>query len=73
MSSSQRGGGAQQLTTTVTKKTKVDQAALIAKILAALQPQISRQSIINVLITVSQSVKTDKQLTWLEFGTVSQF
>ena len=34
-------GGAQQLTTTVTKKKSVDQAALIAQILAALQPQIS--------------------------------
>ena len=33
--------GSQQLTTTVTKKKSVDQAALIAQILATLQPQIS--------------------------------
>ena len=38
---SSSSGGAQQLTTTLTKKKTVDQEALIANIIAALQPQLS--------------------------------
>ena len=59
--SSGSGGGSQQLTTTTTKKKSIDQAALIAQILAALQPQIS--SIVDSSIDEVEEVTEEKTVT----------
>ena len=62
-------GGAQQLTTTVTKKKSVDQAALIAQILAALQPQIS--NIVDSSIDEFEEVTEEKTVTVQKIPTAS--
>ena len=59
--SSGSGGGSQQLTPTTTKKKSIDQAALIAQILAALQPQIS--SIVDSSIDEVEEVTEEKTVT----------
>ena len=59
--SSGSAGGSQQLTTTTTKKKSIDQAALIAQILAALQPQIS--SIVDSSIDEVEEVTEEKTVT----------
>eukprot|EP00090_Calanus_glacialis_P002007 TRINITY_DN11511_c0_g1_i2.p1 TRINITY_DN11511_c0_g1~~TRINITY_DN11511_c0_g1_i2.p1 ORF type:complete len:354 (+),score=107.26 TRINITY_DN11511_c0_g1_i2:40-1062(+) len=60
-SGSGSSGGSQQLTTTVTKKKSVDQAALIAQILAVLQPQIS--SIVDSSINEVEEVTEERTVT----------
>ena len=62
-------GGSQQLTTTVTKKKSVDQAALIAQILAALQPQIS--SIVDSSIDEVEEVTEEKTVTVQQIPNIS--
>merc|ERR1712218_38548 len=66
--SSGSGGASQQLTTTVTKKKSVDQAALIAQILATLQPQIS--SIVDSSIDVEE-VTEEKTVTVQQIPSIS--
>ena len=68
-SGSGSGGGSQQLTTTVTKKKSIDQAALIAQILAALQPQIS--SIVDSSIDEVEEVTEEKTVTVQEIPNIS--
>ena len=58
---SSSSGGAQQLTTTLKKKKTVDQDALIAKIIAALQPQLS--SIVDESIDEFETVTEEKTVT----------
>merc|ERR1712242_64640 len=58
---SSSSGGAQQLTTTLKKKKTVDQDALIAKIIAALQPQLS--SIVDESIDEFETVTEEKIVT----------
>ena len=60
-SGSGSSGGSQQLTKTVTKKKSIDQAALIAQILATLQPQIS--SIVDSSIDDVEEVTEEKTVT----------
>ena len=58
---SSTSGGRQQLTTTLKKKKTVDQNALIAKIIAALQPQLS--SIVDESIGEFETVTEEKFVT----------
>ena len=58
---SSSSGGGQQLTTTLKKKKTVDQDALIAKIIAALQPQLS--SIVDESIDEFETVTEEKTVT----------
>jgi len=62
-------GGAQQLTTTLKKKKTVDQNALIAKIIAALQPQLS--SIVDESIGEFETVTEEKFVTVEKLPTIT--
>ena len=66
---SSSSGGAQQLTTTLTKKKTVDQEALIAKIIAALQPQLS--SIVDESIDEIETVTEEKTVTVEKLPTIT--
>ena len=66
---SSSSGGAQQLTTTLTKKKTVDQEALIAKIIAALQPQLS--SIVDKSIDEIETVTEEKTVTVEKLPTIT--
>lgn len=61
--------GAQQLTTTLKKKKTVDQQALIAKILAALGPQLS--SIVDNSIGEFETVTEEKVVTVKDLPTIT--
>ena len=67
--SSGSAGGSQQLTTTTTKRKSVDQNALIAQILATLQPQIS--SIVDSSIDEAEEVTEEKTVTVQQIPTIS--
>jgi len=66
---SSSSGGAQQLTTTLKKKKTVDQNALIAKIIAALQPQLS--SIVDESIDEFETVTEEKIVTVEKLPTIT--
>merc|ERR1712117_777725 len=61
--------GQQQLTTTTLKKKKVDQNALIAKIIAALQPQLS--TIVDNSIDEFETVTEEKVVTVEKLPTIT--
>jgi len=66
---SSSSGGTQQLTTTLKKKKTVDQNALIAKIIAALQPQLS--SIVDESIDEFETVTEEKIVTVEKLPTIT--
>ena len=66
---SSSSGGGQQLTTTLKKKKTVDQDALIAKIIAALQPQLS--SIVDESIDEFETVTEEKTVTVEKLPTIT--
>ena len=61
--------GQQQLTTTTKKKKTVDQQALIAKIIAALQPQLS--TIVDNSIDEFETVTEEKTVTVEKLPTIT--
>merc|ERR1712012_847435 len=68
-SSSTSSQGQQQLTTTLLKKKTVDQDALIAKIIAALQPQLS--TIVDNSIDEFETVTEEKTVTVEKLPTIT--
>ena len=68
-SSSTSSQGQQQLTTTLLKKKTVDQDALIAKIIAALQPQLS--TIVDNSIDEFETVTEEKTVTVENLPTIT--
>ena len=67
--SSTSSQGQQQLTTTTKKKKTVDQQALIAKIIAALQPQLS--TIVDNSIDEFETVTEEKTVTVEKLPTIT--
>jgi len=66
---SSTSGGGQQTTTTLKKKKTIDQNALIAKIIAALQPQLS--SIVDESIDEFETVTEEKFVTVEKLPTIT--